>query len=441
MAIFCLTIANMRWRNGLTAVGAAAYCSRSKLFSERSGFSYDFTALKGDRVHEEVMVPDGAPEAVRDRGGLWNQSEAVNERDNALLGWEIGAVVPGELSKEAGVSAAREFVAGELVGRGAVADLSVHLALGADQRRQMFVYVLVPVVENDAGWWGNWVGLDLLAKWRKHWAQCVNQRVMSARSDALIDFGPRGARGRCLELDVPVEGAAALELHWRNGERIKAEPELVVRHLLQGRDGFTREELASLVRRLTVGDAQFKEARHLVESLPGVVRLGRSEAGEDLFGFRNGSPRGTSQAIEQAIPEPDAQNHAAAGGISSCSDVLSALRAAAGDWEKEGLRVRGIGLTYELAKCFEKATGIPTSGVHGILGRWKKKKDLLESRDVLVVNDVAQLSDRQKEWMLRAVRREKAKMAVVAGGEFVLIDGTEIGLDERQSAALGWSGA
>jgi hypothetical protein len=117
------------------------------------------------------------------------------------------------------------------------------------------------------------------------------------------------------------------------------------------------------------------------------------------------------------------------------------VRAAAGEWEKEGLRVRGIGLTYDLAKRFEKATGIPTSGVHGILGRWKKKKDLLEPSDVLVVNDIAQLSDRQKEWMLKAVRREKAKMVVVADREFILIDGKEVGLDERQSAALGWPGA
>jgi len=47
----------------------------------------------------------------------------------------------------------------------------------------------------------------------------------------------------------------------------------------------------------------------------------------------------------------------------------------------------------------------------------------------------------QKQWMLKAVRREKAKMAVVLDHEFILIDGKEVGLDERQSAALGWPGA
>ncbi|HUZ90309.1 MAG TPA: MobA/MobL family protein [Methylocella sp.] len=437
MSIFCLNIQNIRRGRGRSAVGAAAYCSRSRLHDERSAYIYDFTAAAESLVHSEVMLLEGPADECLDRAELWNASGAINERDNALLAWAIEAVIPGELRNEAGLSAAREFAEQELVRLGAAVDLSLHRALDAAGRPQMFAYLLVPAAGAEAGW----IWPDRLAKWRKHWAQCVNQRVISAGSDALLDAGVRAARGRSLEFDVQVDGAAAIELSWWNGERIKAEPELVAQHLLQGRDAFTRDELASLVRQLTVGDAQFKEARHRVESLPGMVRLGRSEAGEDLFGFRGGAALRASQPAGEAKAAPEIQDYVAAGEIASGSDVLSPLRSSADEWVREGLRVRGVGLTYDLAKKFEKATGIPTAAVHGILGRWKKKKDLLEPGDVLVVNDVAQLSDRQKQWMLKAVRREKAKMAVVTGREFVLIDGKEVGLDERQSAALGWSAA
>jgi predicted nucleotidyltransferase len=51
------------------------------------------------------------------------------------------------------------------------------------------------------------------------------------------------------------------------------------------------------------------------------------------------------------------------------------------------------------------------------------------------------LSDAQKEWLLKAVRRERAKMVLVSGAEFVLIDGEETGLDARQTAAMAWRAA
>lgn len=424
MPIFCLNIQNVRRGAGRSSVGAAAYGARARLYDERSGFAYDFTAAAGELIHAEVMLQEnGLFGEGLSREEVWNASEALNEGDNALLAWEVEGVVPGDLSDEDGVSAVRAFVESELLGRVAVAvDFSLHRAPDADGREQMFAYVRLVVLGEES----SWLWPERLGKWRKHWAQCVNQRLISAGRDTLLDSGSKGARGRGLELDIRAEGAAAVELQWRNGERIKAEPDLVVKHLLRGRDGFTRKELASVVRGLTAGEAQYKKALHRVESLPGIVRLGESETGEELFGLRG--------AAQHKAPPDDA-----AIDRSGAADVSALLRAAVGGWADAGLRVRGVGLTYDRAKRFEKATGIPTAAVHGILGRWKKKKDLLESRDVLVVNDVGELSDRQKEWMLKAVRREKAKMAVVTSGEFILIDGADVGLDERQTAAMAWT--
>jgi hypothetical protein len=243
-----------------------------------------------------------------------------------------------------------------------------------------------------------------------------------------------------LELDVAVDGAAGEELAWRNGERILAEPGLVLERLAKGGEGFTLSTLDTLVRRLTWGEKQYSEALYRVRSLPGIIKLGRADNGEELFGVRG---------VAAEVRQPDLLRESESsppldgtqGTLSEARDAYAPLRGAVVEWENQGLRVRGTGLTYEQAKRFEQATGIPTVGVHGLLGRWKKKTDLLKTADVLVVNDAAELSDAQKEWMLKAVRRERAKMVLVSGAEFVLIDGAETGLDARQTAAMSWRAA
>ena len=92
--------------------------------------------------------------------------------------------------------------------------------------------------------------------------------------------------------------------------------------------------------------------------------------------------------------------------------------------------------TYETAKAFEKKSGIKSVGVHGLLGRWKKKQDRLASMDVLVVNDAQGLSPRQKEWMLRATRAARSKLALVDGPRLLEIDGGATGLSPEEMAVM-----
>jgi len=435
MSIFYLTIRNVNRADGRSAIGAAAYCSGSRLYDENGGRDYDFRGMQG-LVHTELLLPEGAPKGWRGREGLWNEVEAAKGRDEAALAREVEAVIPGELSADAGVSVAREFVAMEYLEWGTPADLSVHRALGADGRSRMFAYVLSPLrwakPQGISQTLRPWVDGRVVNKWRDCWARQVNRRLFLDGVGVSIGTQVGETRGRRLELDCAVQGPALLELRWRNGERSFAEPGLVLDRLLQGREAFTREELAALVRELTVGEKQYSAVLARVESWPEILKVGKGESGEDLFGVRGRAgacrqePRGGGPSSER---EQD-------GGGRARDAVYSGLRATVETWESEGLRVRGVGLTYELAKRFERVTGIPTAGVHGVLGRWKKKRDLLESRDVLIVNDVAELSDLQKEWMLKAVRRQRAKMVLVLGADFVVIDGAKMGLDARQMAAM-----
>ena len=176
----------------------------------------------------------------------------------------------------------------------------------------------------------------------------------------------------------------------------------------------------------TGGDEQFKMALARVEGSVDLVRLpdGRGFSTRKLIGSVAGAGANGSGSAREA-------------GAMGVGDAGRMLREAVALWEAAGLRVRGVGLTYELAKKFEKMTSIKSVAVHGLLGRWQKKRELLASNEVLVVNDVVEMSQKQKEWMLRAARAVSAKLVLVDGEEFVEIDGGDIGLDAQQLAALG----
>jgi DNA invertase Pin-like site-specific DNA recombinase len=66
-----------------------------------------------------------------------------------------------------------------------------------------------------------------------------------------------------------------------------------------------------------------------------------------------------------------------------------------------------------------------------------KRQDQLEPNDVLVVNDVKRLSQKQKDWMLAAARAVKAKLVLVDETGFTTIEGEDVGMNAAQLAAFG----
>src|SRR4051795_10742941 len=102
--------------SGRSAVAAAAYRSASALLDEREGRTHDFSQ-KGDVVHSEILLPEGAPERWADRGVLWNAVEAAEKRKDAQLAREVEFALPRELSREEGIALARDFVQRAFVNR------------------------------------------------------------------------------------------------------------------------------------------------------------------------------------------------------------------------------------------------------------------------------------------------------------------------------------
>ena len=136
MAIYHFSAKVICRANGSSALAAAAYRSASRLHDERLDRHHDFSNKAGV-VHSEVMLPDGAPERLRDRDELWNAVEAGEKRKDAQLAREIEFAIPREMNRGAGhrswraTSCKREFV-----DRGMVADLNVHWDIGAGRQAE-----------------------------------------------------------------------------------------------------------------------------------------------------------------------------------------------------------------------------------------------------------------------------------------------------------------
>ena len=109
MAIYHFSAKVISRAAGSSALAAAAYRSAGRLHDARLGRTHDFTNKAGV-VHSEVMLPDGADEAWRDRETLWNDVEAAELRKDAQLAREIEFAIPRELDQAEGIRLARDFV-------------------------------------------------------------------------------------------------------------------------------------------------------------------------------------------------------------------------------------------------------------------------------------------------------------------------------------------
>lgn len=128
MAIYHCNISVASRADGASAVAGAAYLSRSKLVNERDGVTHDFRRA---HQHEElvadlgVSLPEGAPDAWRDRSALWNEVERAERKADAQLARRIECALPDELGEAEQIRLARRIVA-DRVADGHVVDACIH---------------------------------------------------------------------------------------------------------------------------------------------------------------------------------------------------------------------------------------------------------------------------------------------------------------------------
>ena len=146
---FNITIIARGKVKGNSAVGAAAYQSGDKIYSE-----YEHEWKSGDHleriIHKEILLPTNAPEKYRDRAMLWNAVDAAEDKSTAQTARRIIMALPKELTQEQNIELIRNYCQTSFVDRGMIADFAVH----DDEEGNPHAHVLLTMRSiNEKGEW------------------------------------------------------------------------------------------------------------------------------------------------------------------------------------------------------------------------------------------------------------------------------------------------
>ena len=505
MAIYHLHVKVIGRKSGSSAVASAAYRSGSRLRDERLERSHDFSGKRGV-VHSEVMLPENAPKAWSDRERLWNDAEAFEVRKDAQLAREVEFAIPREMTQAQGIELARDFAQSEFVDRGMIADLNVHWDMAEDGMPKPHAHVMLTMRAVDESGFGQkvreWNHTEMVERWRERWATLANERLAELDIDARIDHRSLEAQGIALEPqsqigasakrieDRRIEGegleADRAELHREiargNGESIIANPDLGLDAITHQQSTFTRRDMAKFAHRHSDGIDQFNAVMAAIRGAPDLVELGKDARGDDRFTtsamieaeqrlhraadlmaererheLRNADREAALALAERrglvlSGEQADALAHVTDGrdlGVvvghagTGKSAMLGVAREA---WESAGYEVRGVALSGIAAENLESGSGIASRTIASMEHGWGQGRDLLTSRDVLVIDEAGMVGTRQLERVLSHAAEAGAKVVLVgdpqqlqaieAGAAFRSIHdrhgGAEIGEVRRQ---------
>jgi Ti-type conjugative transfer relaxase TraA len=467
MAIYHLHVKVIGRKSGSSAVASAAYRSGSRLRDERLDRSHDFSAKRGV-VHSEVMLPENAPEARRDRERLWNDVEAVEIRKDAQLAREVEFALPREMTQAQGIELARDFVQAEFVDRGMIADLNVHWDMAEDGMPKPHAHVMLTMRAVDENGFGpkvrDWNRTKMVERWRERWAELTNERLAELDIDARIDHRSLEAQGITLEPQSQIgasaqriqgEGIEAdrAEMHREiargNGVRIIVDPSLGLDAITHQQSTFTRRDVAKFAHRHSDGIDQFNEVMGAMRDAPDLVELGRDGRGEDRFTTRamieaeqrlhraaelmaerdrhevNDTDRQAALARAEARglvlsgEQADALAHVTDGRdlgivVGHAGTGKSAMLGVAREvWEAAGYEVRGAALSGIAAENLQSGSGISSRTIASMEHGWGQDRGGLTSRDVLVIDEAGMVGTRQFERVLSHAAEAGAKVVLV----------------------------
>lgn len=123
---------------GHSAIRAAAYCGRRRLYDERQKKHFNFSKRPG-LLYSELRLPKDAPPRLHTSEALWNAIEHHLTRINARLGRELILALPRGWPLSLHVPLMRGFLEDEFVSRGHAVDWHIH----GDKPRNPHAHVLV----------------------------------------------------------------------------------------------------------------------------------------------------------------------------------------------------------------------------------------------------------------------------------------------------------
>ncbi len=468
MAIYHLHVKVIGRKAGSSTVASAAYRSASRMRDERIDRVQDFSNKRGV-VHSEVLLPENAPEQWSNRERLWNDVEAFEVRKDAQLAREVEFAIPREMTQAQGIELARDFAQAEFVDQGMIADLNVHWDFAEDGSPKPHAHVMLTMRSVDENGFGqkvrDWNRTEMVERWRERWAEHVNERLAELDIDARIDHRSLEAQGIELEpqsqIGAPaqriegegIEAADRADMHREiarnNGARIIADPSVALDAITHQQSTFTRRDMAMFAHRHSDGIDQFNEVMGAMRDAPDLVELGQDGRGEDRFTTRDmieaeqrlhlaaemmaererhevndrdrdaALARAEQRGLVLSGEQADALAHVTDGrdlGIvvgyagTGKSAMLGVAREA---WEAAGFEVRGVALSGIAAENLESGSGIASRTIASMEHGWGLGRDMLTSRDVLVIDEAGMVGTRQMERVLSHAAEAGAKVVLV----------------------------
>ncbi len=469
MAIYHFSGQVISRSQGRSAVAAAAYRSAERLLDERTELVHDFTAKEMDIVFKEVLLPENAPEWMKDREKLWNAVEASEKRKDAQLAREFNVALPKELTNEQNIELAREFIEKEFVSKGMVADMCLHHGKCKNElgeiERQPHMHVMLTFrkidLSSETGFGKKareWNQKALLKDWREEWSNVANKHLALNGHDMRIDHRTLEAQGIQLEPQSKIGPKAVSssmaryaehqEIARRNGEAIYEDPSIALHALIRQQSTFTHRDLARLLNRHTVDAEQFQAVYEKVKVHKSIVFLGMDEKGRERFttkellaleqnmvsislqkaeaythvvdaGIRDKVLKKSNLTEEQSL----AYKHITGGSDIACvtgfagtgkSYMLGFAREA---WEKQGFNVIGMTLSGKAAENLQASSGIESHTVASRMLSWEKGYNRLTNRDIVVIDEAGMLGTRQMETILREADAAGAKIVPIGDPE------------------------
>jgi hypothetical protein len=192
MAIGYLNVAIIGRSDGRSAVGAAAYASRTDLVDDRTGTAFRYARKSGDLVTSFVWLPKGAPERLRDRATLWNEVEKAETRKNSQTARRIIMALPHELTAKQQEQLLQDFIKENFTRKGLAVDASIHEPDPNGDDRNDHAHLLIPTRFMDKNGLGkkdresnDRAALDA---WRASWVKLANRQLERYGHAARITF-------------------------------------------------------------------------------------------------------------------------------------------------------------------------------------------------------------------------------------------------------------
>ncbi|HED1613582.1 TPA: Ti-type conjugative transfer relaxase TraA [Escherichia coli] len=304
-----------------------------------------------------------------------------------------------------------------------------------------------------------------LVEIRAHWAELANLALERAGHSVRVDHRSYAAQGIDLtptkHVGVSAVGmdrkgkeadraAQHAETRAENAAKIEANPSLILEKITQTQAVFDRRDIARELNRYIDDPQQFQSLMARLETAPELVQLapevsdGRRtvpakltnremiEAERAMIGSAEKLAGADSHAVEAdklaavmngydtlSDEQRAAVEHVTGAGrlaviIGDAGTGKSfAMRVAKEAWEAEGYRVRGCALAGKAADELQAGSGIDSRTIHSLEHAWKRGKDPLTSRDVLVIDEAGMVGSRQLGRVLEAAERAGAKVVML----------------------------